>query len=315
MHSKLVIAIVGPTASGKSGFALQLANKLKGELVCMDSATVYKGFDIGANKPSERDTAIVPHHLLDIFDPAENFSAYHFVQRAEQTILDIQARGRIPIVVGGTYFYLRALQNGMYPQSNIPAEVLDQIEAEFFEDEAINLQKMHAALAEKDPEAAKQIHPNDRYRLLRALAMIRTTKELPSQLKPVPLSEEQTKRVWLKYAMAISRHVLSANIVQRTDQMIAGGLVEETRKLRERFPTARALGSIGYAESCAFLDKKINDKQLRNEIIEKTRQLAKRQITWLRSDSEVRYIDDRDLDRVLLEVSNLRFALGETTTA
>jgi len=315
MQSKLAIAIVGPTASGKSGFALKLAQVLGGELVCMDSATVYRGFDIGSSKPTKEDQGHVPHHLLDILDPDENFSAFDFVQKAEAAILDIQKRGKIPIVVGGTYFYLRALQKGMYPQANIPAEVLEQIDTEFFEDEAVNTTKMHAALAEKDPESAKQIHPNDRYRLQRALAIIRTTNTLPSQLKPAHLSDEQAKRVWMKYAMAISRHTLSANIVRRTDEMIRDGLTAETKALREKYPSSRPLSSIGYAESCAFLDGKLNDKQLRNEIIEKTRQLSKRQITWLRSDSEIRYIDDRDLDRVLLEVSNLRFAMGEIKTA
>lgn len=315
MQSKLAIAIVGPTASGKSSFALKLAQVLGGELVCMDSATVYRGFDIGSSKPTKEDQSHVPHHLLDILDPDATFSAYDFVQKAEATILDIQKRGKIPIVVGGTYFYLRALQKGMYPQALIPNEVLEQIDAEFFENETVNTEKMHAALAEKDPEAAKQIHPNDRYRLQRALAILRTSGNLPSQLKPAHLSDEQSKRVWMKYAMAISRHTLSAHIVSRTDEMIRQGLVEETRALREKYPQSRALGSIGYAEACAFLDKKLNDKQLRNEIIEKTRQLSKRQITWLRSDPEIRYIDDRDLDRVLLEVSNLRFAMGETKTA
>lgn len=311
MTSKLAIAMIGPTASGKSSFALDLAEKIEGELVCMDSATVYQGFDIGANKPSREDRARVPHHLLDILSPEDGFSAGHFVQKAEETVLDIQKRGKVPLIVGGTYFYLRALQHGMYPQTIISAETIEEIEREFFEEEGTNT-AMHEALAKKDAQAAKNIHPNDRYRLVRALAVIRTSGQLPSEQKPQHQSKEQAERVWMKYAMAVSRHVLNAQIVRRTEEMIQNGLVEETKSLKEKFPKARALGSIGYAESCAFLEKKLTEKQLRNEIIEKTRQLAKRQITWLRSDTEVRYIDDRDQERVLLEISNLRFALGET---
>lgn len=309
-HMKTVIALIGPTASGKSAFALALAERLKGEIVCLDSTTVYRGFDIGSSKPSKEDRAKVPHHLVDILDPGEPFSAGHFVKQANDVIEDILKRRKLPLVVGGTYFYLRALQNGMYPTPQISAETIEAIETEYFEEDTVNTVKMHAFLKAQDPKAAEAIHPNDRYRLVRALAILKTTGELPSRLKPEPLSASQKDRLWMKYALAISRHTLSANIVKRTDSMLNHGLVEETRKLRGVSPTARALGSIGYAEACAFLDKRITDKQLRNEIIEKTRQLAKRQITWLRSDTEVRYVDGRDLDRIELEVSNLAVALG-----
>lgn len=309
MNRKLAIAVVGPTASGKTGFAVEIATKLGGEIVCMDSTTVYRGFDIGTSKPTALDREKVPHHLLDILAPTEPFSAYHFVQHADEIMTEIQNRGKIPVVVGGTYFYLRALQHGMYQTAVIPAETIEGIEREFFEDETLNTAKMHAELKSKDEASAATIHPNDRYRLLRALAILRTTGELPSQLKPSHQSEPQRERLWIKYAIAMSRHSLSNNIVRRTEKMILAGLVEETRKLKEAHPHARPLNSIGYAESMQFLDKKLTEKQLRNEIIEKTRQLAKRQITWLRSDPEVRYVDFRDVERVILEVNNLTFAL------
>lgn len=306
----LVLALLGPTASGKSAFALEVAQRLNGEIISLDSTTIYKGFDVGSSKPSQDDRAKIPHHLVDILDPNEPFSAGHFVAQANAVIEDILKRKKMPLVVGGTYFYLRALQHGMYPTPAIASEIVEEIETEYFEEDVINTTKMHAHLKAKDPEAANAIHPNDRYRLVRALAILRTSGELPSRLKPEPLAPSQTNRLWLKYALAISRHTLSANIVKRTDSMLNHGLVEETRRCRAANPKARALSSIGYAEAGSFLDKKITDKQLRNEIIEKTRQLAKRQITWLRSDTEVRYVDSRDLDRIELEVQNLTVALG-----
>jgi tRNA dimethylallyltransferase len=307
--ARTCIAIVGPTASGKTGFAVELAQKINGQIICMDSTTVYRGFDIGTSKPTAADRSKVPHHLVDILEPNEPFSAYHFVQFADEIIDKIHAEGRIPIIVGGTYFYLRALQHGMYPTPVIPAEVIENLEKEFFEDETLNTSRMHGELKERDPKAADTIHPNDRYRLLRALATLRTTNEKPSELKPQARSETQRKRIWMKYALLLSRHTLNQNILRRAERMLHEGLVEETRSLKERFPQARPLQSIGYAETCLFLNKKLTEKQLRNEIIEKTRQLAKRQTTWLRSDPEVRYVDFRDLARVQLEVENLRSAL------
>jgi tRNA dimethylallyltransferase len=307
--ASLVLAIVGPTASGKTSFAVEVAEAIGGEIVCMDSTTIYRGFDIGSSKPSAKDRERIPHHLVDILDPMEPFSAYHFVQQAEDIIGAILGRGKLPIVVGGTYFYLRALQFGMYPGPVIPAEVIESIENEYFDDETLNTKRMHQDLKAKDAMAAQAIHPNDRYRLIRALAVLKTTGQQPSSLKPAPLSEAQSKRIWLKYAMAVSRNALTQAITRRTERLLKEGLVEETRKLQERFPQARALHSIGYAESVQFLQRRLTEKQLRSEIIEKTRQLAKRQITWLRSDPEIRYVDFRDVPRVKLEVDNLVAAL------
>lgn len=310
MKRQLAIAILGPTASGKTKLAVQLASRLNGEIVCMDSTTVYKGLDIGSSKPSAEERAGAIHHLLDIAKPNEPFSAFHFVQLAEQTVNDIASRGKLPIIVGGTYFYLRALQFGMYELPAIANEVVEALEKEFCEDDKVNTLRMHEELKKKDPKSAETIHPNDKYRLLRALAILRTTKEIPSQLKPVPFSEAQKNRLWMKYAVTLSRHALNQAIVNRTEKMLAGGIVKETQSLLEQYPDARCLNSIGYAECKAFLNKKITEKQLRNEIIEKTRQLAKRQVTWLRSDPEVRFVDFRDHDRICLEVENLTFALN-----
>lgn len=304
------LAIVGPTASGKTALATELAQQIQAEIICMDSTTVYKGFDIGSSKPSSESQQKVPHHLLDILEPNEPFSAFHFVQEAERCIVEIQSRGKVPLIVGGTYFYLRALQHGMYPKAIIPAELLESIEREYFEEDSYNTARMHADLKQQDPKAAEKIHPNDKYRLVRALAFLKSCSDtLPSEQKAEPLSEGQRSRLWLKYAMLLSRQALTQNISLRTEQMLSQGLVEEARSLLDMFPTARALGSIGYDECVRHLNKQLTEKQLRNEIIEKTRQLAKRQMTWLRSDPQMRFIDTTDIPRIVLDWNNLKYVL------
>lgn len=305
----LTLAILGPTASGKTEFAIGLAERLNGEIVCLDSTTVYRELEIGTSKPTAVERGRVPHHLLDLLSPDEPFSAYHFVEEAERVIEDIQVRGKIPLVVGGSYFYLRALQHGMYPDTLVPPQVIESIEAEFADDDRLDSQKLHGALLEVDPVAAERIHPNDRYRLVRALGIWRSTGKRSSELKPERLGPNQATRIWLKYAMVRSRRELNNAIVQRTEAMIASRLVDEVKALTAKYPKGRALECIGYKEVTRFLNREITDKQLRSEIIENTRRLAKRQITWLRSDPEIHFIDSRDTDRVVLEVENLRFAL------
>ncbi|MBI3295724.1 MAG: tRNA (adenosine(37)-N6)-dimethylallyltransferase MiaA [Deltaproteobacteria bacterium] len=305
----LTLAILGPTASGKSAFAIEVAARLGGEIVCLDSSTVYRELDIGTSKPSREERERVRHHLLDVLNPDENFSAYHFVEQAESSITEIASRGKLPIVVGGTYFYLRALQHGMYQNVFVSAVEIEAIENEYTIDETLDGEKMYANLKSQDPAAAEKIHPNDRYRLVRALAILKHYKQKPSELKPERVSPEQSSRLWMKYAMAVSRRVLTNNITRRTETMLMTGLVDEARALLQKYPKTRSLSCIGYNEAARFLSKELTDKQLRNEIIEKTRRLAKRQITWLRSDPEIRYVDSRDLDRVALEVENLKYAL------
>lgn len=303
---KLVIAILGPTASGKTTLAIEIARRVNGEIITMDSTTVYRGFNIGSAKPTSEELNKIPHHLIDILEPNDPFSAGHFISEASKTIDAIIERGKTPIIVGGTYFYLKALQHGMYPIPEIPPEVLEAVEREYFDEDKDNTTKMYEALKVLDPKSAETIHPNDSYRLTRALAIIRATGIAPSQLKPVP-PENAQNFYWLKYAITLPRNALSKAIQNRTEKMIVQGLVEETKALLSQFPKAKALTSVGYAECVRLLQNKITENQLKNEIIEKTRQLAKRQITWLRSDPEIRFVDFNDFDRIELEVTNLKF--------
>ncbi|MCB0405328.1 MAG: tRNA (adenosine(37)-N6)-dimethylallyltransferase MiaA [Bdellovibrionales bacterium] len=309
---KLCLAILGPTASGKSELALELAQALGGEIICLDSVTVYRHFEIGAAKPAPEDRKRVPHHLLDILDPQEEFSAFDFVKRADAALSDIHARGKLPIVVGGTYFYLRALQNGMYPSDKVPPEIVEQVESSYLDGEHWLTEKMHADLKAVDPRAAEKIHANDRYRLVRALSLWKHLGTAPSKLQPEPISEAQTERLWVKYALALPRHRLVDRVAARTHKMVDGGLLEETRGLLKRFPRARALTSVGYAEAVTHLASGSSDKKaLCNAIIEKTRQLAKRQITWIRSDPEIRFVAPGDTARMRLEFNNLKYVLNE----
>ncbi len=304
---KLCLAILGPTASGKTAFALSVAEKLGGEIVCVDSTTVYKGFDIGTSKPTADQRQRVPHHLLDLLEPDQAFNAHDFVREAQTAIESIAARGKLPILVGGSYFYLRALQNGMYPTGGYDDSDLDAITEEFTREDALDSAALHAALEKLDPKAAAAVHANDSYRLIRAVALARGGKK-PSDLKAA--GGMGTDWIWVKYAMAVSRKVLAENIAQRTQSMLRDGLVEGVKTLSARHPKAKALGSIGYAETGKHLKQEVTQAQLVTLITENTRRLLKRQITWLRSDPEIRFIDSRDLPRVELEIANLKSVLG-----
>lgn len=307
-NRKLVLAILGPTAAGKSDFALSVCQRIAGEILCLDSTTVYKGFDVGSSKPTVQQQSQVPHHLIDTLSPDENFSAHDFAEMAFEKVQDIHSRGKIPVLVGGTYFYLRALQHGMYPIQEIAREVFDEIEKEF----ADNTNAMHAELQRLDSDAARSIHQNDQYRLTRALAILRGTGQKPSALKAEPLWPEQENWLWMKYAILIPRKALAERIRVRAQGMLSNGWLEEVRKLRAEFPTARALQSVGYAQVCQYLDNKLAHDKLVDAIVEATRGLAKRQLTWLRSDAELRYVDLEDTDRVEKEVSNLLAVLEST---
>lgn len=311
---QLIVTLLGPSGSGKTALSIDLAEKLNAEIIALDSTTPYKGFNIGTSKPDPLVRKKVPHHLIDILEPGTPFTAFDFVQKADEAIEDILSRKKTPLIVGGTYFYLKGLQNGMYAIPPVDPVIVENLEKEFEESDK-PLELMYQALREADPASAKSIHPHDRYRIMRALAIFRSSGKRPSELTLSHPTSRSSRRVWMKYALLLSRHDLTQLIAQRTDKMLNQGLIEEVRSLLEQHPDAKALSSIGYAECVKFLKNEIDHKQLRNEIIEKTRQLAKRQMTWLRSDPEVRFVDSRDKERILLEVSNLIYALKNKDTA
>lgn len=307
----LCVVVVGPTASGKSLLASEVAHRHNGEIISMDSTAIYDGFHIGTDRPSPEVLARCPHHLLGTLPPLAPYSAHEFAVRAAKKMQEILHRQKTPFLVGGTYFYLRALQHGMLTGGDIPESVFEEIDAEFDPETPGSSERLYAALLACQPQAAERLHPRDRYRCSRALAYARTTGKSAQAQEPVLVDPFLRNVLWLKYATLYSRAELHTRIEARTDRMLQAGLVDETKKLLEAYPLARALQSIGYKECVAFLRGHIRDQAtLRQSIREATRQLAKRQMVWLRQDYEIRYVDHRDGDRMSLDIENLRAVLS-----
>lgn len=283
-----VIFLMGPTASGKTDLAMALHDQLPVELISVDSALVYRGMDIGSAKPSKEELEKYPHQLIDIRDPSEPYSAADFVTDAEKAIADIHANGKIPLLVGGTMLYFRALLDGLADMPEADAEVRAKIEHDA---EQFGWPYVHQQLAEVDPEMAAEIHPNHSQRLSRALEVFLVSGKTMSQLRA-----EQNKNQQIAFAdrfsvtqMAISprdRSVLHQRIEQRFSKMLEQGLVDEVRQLyargdlHEDLPAIRA---VGYRQVWEFFDQKLNYDEMRERGIIATRQLAKRQMTWLKN--------------------------------
>ncbi len=285
-----VIAIMGPTASGKTGLALALAEQIPCEIISVDSALVYRQMDIGTAKPNAQELAAVPHHLVDMIDPAETYSVAEFCRDAVQLIGDIHRRQRVPLLVGGTMMYFNALINGISPLPKsdevIRARISEQAEKQGWA-------ALHQELTEVDPVSAKRIHPNDPQRLTRALEVYRSSgKNLTywQEQKGDPCPYEITQ-----FAIApVDRQVLHDRIAERFDIMLDNGLIDEVRKLYERgdlnegMPSIR---SVGYRQVWQYLDGRLSYAEMREKGIIATRQLAKRQLTWLRGWPSLTWLD------------------------
>lgn len=289
------IALMGPTASGKTDLAVRLVRELPVEIVSVDSVMVYRDMDIGSAKPGPDILAEAPHRLIDFLDPAEACSAARFAELARREMAEITAAGRIPLLVGGTMLYFRALIHGL---SRLPAA--DAVLRAQLEQEALERgwAAMHARLGEVDPQAAERIHPNDPQRIQRALEVYELTgmplSQLQQQNEPLPWQ-------FVKLALIPSdRAVLHERIARRFAQMLEQGLVEEVEALfrrgdlHEQMPSIRA---VGYRQLWHYLQGRINYTQMQEQGVAATRQLAKRQLTWLRSESGVRTFDALDQKR------------------
>jgi tRNA dimethylallyltransferase len=279
-----VIVIVGPTASGKSRCAMTLAEHLPVEIVSLDSAQVYRGMDIGTAKPSAAEQAAVPHHLIDLIEPTEHGSAARFASDARSAIASIHARGRIPLLVGGTLLYLKALREGL---SNLPsADPVLRLSIEADARQA-GWPAMHARLGQLDPLSAARLDPNDAQRIQRALEICLLSGEPMSTLLARARPQTPDTAHWLQLALIPSvRASLHERIASRFDQMLRDGLVDELRTLRARHaltPDLPSMRCVGYRQAWQYLEDQIDHDQLRERGIHATRQLAKRQLTWLRS--------------------------------
>lgn len=287
------IFLMGPTASGKTDLALALAERFDCDLISVDSALVYRGMDIGTAKPDATTLARVPHRLIDICDPSETYSAARFREDALAAMAEIRSRGRVPLLVGGTMLYFRALLRGLSPLPAADPEMRSRLEAELAE---LGLEQMHARLARVDPASAARIHPNDPQRILRALEVHALSGRPLSEL--IGTSPPAFPYRVLKLVRAPEeRAVLHARIEARFRAMLAQGFEAEVRALWERgdlradLPSMRA---VGYRQMLMYIRDEIGYEDMVGRGLAATRQLAKRQFTWLRTEPDCNWVDDHD---------------------
>jgi tRNA dimethylallyltransferase len=293
------VLLLGPTACGKSALALALAQRLKLEIVSVDSAQVYRGLDIGTAKPDARERALVPHHLIDIRDPADPYSAADFVADATAAVRAIQARGALPLLVGGTMLYAHALRRGLaaLPRADAPLRARLCAEAA-----ALGWPALHARLARVDPPTAARLRSNDSQRIQRALEVIELTGTPLSQLQAA--TRAPALQVMAVALIPADRAALHARIATRFDAMLDAGLVAEVARLRARgdlHADLPALRAVGYRQAWQHLEAGTPLAALREAGVAATRQLARRQLTWLRAMTGAMVVDPLGsgaLDRV-----------------
>jgi tRNA dimethylallyltransferase len=301
MPKKPVICLAGPTASGKTDFAIRLREKFPLEIISVDSALVYRGMDIGTAKPDAETLKRAPHRLIDIRDPEESYSAGDFVRDAEKEIQDIRDSGRLSLLVGGTMMYFRSLTDGIAELPEADTEVRARLD-----DEAVALgwPAMHARLSGIDPQAAARINPNDSQRIQRALEVFEISGRTISEWQTRDLRPEPD-HAYLKLALVPgSRLVLHERIDARLQSMFDKGFIKEVETLRARpglsskSPSMRA---VGYRQIWSHLDGEYDRSTAEYKALTATRQLAKRQLTWLRADTRVHLFDpleDRAFDAI-----------------
>ena len=298
----LALFLMGPTASGKTELAIRLRQSFPIEIISVDSALIYKGMDIGTAKPSADELELAPHKLIDILDPAEAYSAADFRRDALKEMEEIVSKGKIPLLVGGTMLYYKALLEGLSPLPAANMEIRQQIEQEALTE---GWQILHDKLADVDPVSAKRIHPNDPQRLSRALEVYRITGKTLTELT-------QIKGDTLPYRVAqfaISpndRKELHRRIELRFGKMIDAGFVDEVKDLYDRddlHPDLPSIRCVGYRQMWDHLDGNITLDDAVYQGICATRQLAKRQITWLRSWNDLTWLDSENIDQAFELVS------------
>ena len=278
------ILLMGPTASGKSALALALASRLPVELVSVDSAQVYRGMDVGTAKPSVDERARVPHHLIDLVDPTERYSAGRFARDATLAIGEIHQRQRIPLLVGGTMLYFKALTQGLAELPGADAGVRAAIDVQAASE---GWPALHRKLASVDPATARRLDPHDRQRIQRALEIFELSGRPMSELLRDAAQAQHGAARFIRIALIPGeRAVLHRRIAERFTAMLDAGLVDELKGLRQRLPLTADLPSmraVGYRQAWQHLEGELDASELRERGIYATRQLAKRQLTWLRS--------------------------------
>ncbi len=285
------IFLMGPTASGKSGVALKIASHLPVEVVSVDSAQVYRYMDIGTAKPDARTRAVLPHHLIDLLDPHERYSAARFVSDALAAMRNVTRRGNTPLLVGGTMLYFRALLEGLSELPPADNDLRREIENRA---EKAGWPAMHKELLRLDPASAARIHPTDSQRIQRALEVCYITGKPMSEIFETPRAPRLPYRIARIALVPSDRTLLHQRIAQRFDEMLERGLIDEVRTIRDKFPLSDANPSmrcVGYRQVWMYLNGEVNAAGMRQMALAATRQLAKRQLTWLRSMKEIKEFD------------------------
>lgn len=297
-----ILVVAGPTATGKTGAAVEAALHLGGELIGADSVQVYRGFDIGSAKPTAEELRGVPHHLVDVLDPDEPIDAVAYARLADEAIADVAGRGLLPIVVGGTGLWLRALVRGLVDVPPVDAELRARLEAEADE---VGSPALHARLAVVDPRAAEAIHPNDRVRVVRALEVWEQTGRPMGELRAAhALGAPRYPTLFV--ALDLPPDVLARRIETRTRAMIDAGWADEVRRLLARWgPDVRPFGSVGYREMLEHVRDGVPIEETGRRIVRSTRTYARRQRTWLRNEPGIalrttadRLVGARSLERI-----------------
>jgi len=292
MPEKTAICLMGPTASGKTDLAVELVQVLPCDIISVDSALVYRGMDIGTAKPVPDVLAAAPHRLIDICDPTERYSAARFREDALREMEAIFSKGRIPLLVGGTMLYYRALQYGLSKLPEADPAVRARLEAEA---DSVGWMQMHQRLAQIDPAAAARIHPNDPQRIQRALEVFELTGRTLTELQNRDGEQKLPYRLIKLVRAPKDRAVLHRRIAQRFYQMLELGFENEVKGLLARgdlTPDLPSMRSVGYRQMLEYLAGNYSYEQMVERGIIATRQLAKRQLTWLRSEQDAHWLDD-----------------------
>ena len=290
-----VLAIVGPTATGKSALGMALAGILEGEIVNADALQVYRGFDVGTAKPGPEERARVPHHLIDVLEPHERYSAGEFARRARAAITDVQGRGRVPIVVGGSGLYLRALFDGISPVPPGDPEVRRELRVRL---ETEGLAPLREELRRLDPATAERLGAGDTQRVLRALEVaLASGRPLSAWIGEQPFGTQGIAAI--RVGLTLPRSILYDQIAGRVTRMLKAGWLEEVRELLRRgfSPTLPAFQAIGYRQLVRHLEGQETLEAAIADIVRETRRFAKRQETWFRKEPEVTWFSAQDLER------------------
>lgn len=299
-----IIIITGPTASGKTALGIELAKQFNGEIINADSVIFYKHLNIGAAKPDQQEQQGIPHHLIDILELDQHFTAHDFINAADQKIKEITNRGKRPIISGGSPLYIKALLKGLF---EMPEATPQQKKIITQKIELIPIEKRHQYLCKIDPESGERLHPNDHQRVNRAIEVFELTN--------TPLSHfqkqhqfKQNRYNYLKLAIHYPRPKLYHRINQRVDMMIHGGLMneaEEILKMGFHPKTHKSLRAIGYPEMISYLEEENTLEDAVEQLKQNTRRFAKRQLTWLRKESEIKWLDPaKALDEGITHLSS-----------